>query len=55
MGARIEAVSGVAPKLTPGGRGEFTVWVDGEQVAAKAGVIWPDEAETAARVAAALG
>ena len=55
MGARIETVAGIAPKLTPGGRGEFTIWVDGVQVAGKSGVSWPDEAETAARVAAALG
>jgi hypothetical protein len=41
--------------LTRGGRGEFTVWVDGAQVAGKVGVVWPDEADTAERVAAALG
>ncbi|MBZ0231250.1 MAG: Rdx family protein [Deltaproteobacteria bacterium] len=31
--------------LTPGGRGEYTVWVDGEKVADKAGGDFPTERE----------
>jgi predicted Rdx family selenoprotein len=35
VAALIEDQLGVAVTITPGAKGEFTVWVDGEKVAAK--------------------
>lgn len=32
MAARFKKQYGVETKLTPGGRGEFTIWVDGAKV-----------------------
>ena len=39
----IKNVLGTEVTLTPGGRGEYTVWVDGAKVADKAGGDFPSE------------
>lgn len=41
--------------LTEGGRGEFTVWVDGKEVAHKVGDIFPEDEDVAVAVSKALG
>jgi len=41
--------------LTPGGRGEYTVWVDGRKVADKSGGEFPTEAEVVTAVTNAAG
>jgi predicted Rdx family selenoprotein len=45
----------VETKLTPGGRGEFTVWVNGQKIAEKDSSGFPPEKEVVAKVGAALG
>jgi predicted Rdx family selenoprotein len=46
----IKNVLGVETTLTPGGRGEYTVWVDGAKVADKAGGDFPTEVEVVTAV-----
>ncbi len=41
--------------LTPGDRGEYTVWLDGKKIADKAGGNFPTEAEVVAAAKSAMG
>lgn len=41
--------------LTPGGRGEYTVWVDGQKVADKTGGEFPSESDVVTAVQGAMG
>lgn len=41
MAAELQQEFGVDTKLVPGGRGEFSVWLDGVCVAAKTGDTYP--------------
>jgi hypothetical protein len=50
----IKNVLGIDVKLTPGGRGEYTVWVDGKKVADKAGGDFPTEREVVSAVQGAM-
>lgn len=43
MAESIKTHFGLETTLTPGGRGEFTVWVDGKTVVAKEGDDFPLE------------
>jgi hypothetical protein len=43
MAESIKTHFGLETTLTPGGRGEFTVWVNGKTVAAKQGDEFPPE------------
>ena len=52
--ARRTSGSGMETTLKPGGRGEYTVWVDGAKVADKAGGDFPTEREVVAAVQAAI-
>jgi predicted Rdx family selenoprotein len=50
----IKSVLGVETTLTPGGRGEYTVWVDGAKVADKAGGDFPSERDVVTAVQSAM-
>lgn len=54
MAASITQATGEAVDLVGGGRGEFSVWVDGEAVAKKSIFGFPAEDELVRDVAAAL-
>ena len=45
MAALIKQDAGADTDLEPGGRGEFSVWVDGEKIAEKSSRGFPGEAE----------
>lgn len=53
MAAALRKEFGIEATLTPGGRGEFTVWLDGAKIADKARGDFPTEAEVVAAVRAA--
>ena len=53
MAAAITEATGQAVTLEPGDRGEFTVWVGDQVVAAKSWEGFPEAEVVAARVAAA--
>ena len=54
MAATIQDELGLSVTLEEGGRGEFTLWVDGEVVAKKSMHGFPDPAECVAAVRARL-
>ena len=54
MAALIKQQSGIEAELIEGGRGEFTVWVDGKTVASKDTTGFPDDEEAVAAVQRAL-
>jgi hypothetical protein len=53
VAAALEQALGLAVTLTPGGRGEFTVWLDGKKIADKVRGEFPTEAEVVAAARAA--
>ena len=55
MAARITETTGEAVAIVSGGRGEFSVWVDGRVVAKKSMFGFPSEDEVLRSTAAALG
>ncbi len=54
MAALIKKESGADTDLEPGGRGEFTVWVDGKKVAEKGMRGFPPETDLIQTVKSAL-
>ena len=54
MAALIKQAAGLDTDLEPGGRGEFSVWVDGVKIAEKSRTGFPPEAAVVASVQAAL-
>lgn len=54
MAALIQRRTGANPELIEGGRGEFTVWVDGMVVAKKTPDGFPTDEEAVAGVVGAL-
>lgn len=54
MAALIKQSLGADSELEPGGRGEFTVWVDGHKVAEKSRSGFPADQTLLASVGAAL-
>jgi len=56
VAAALEQATGVRAALVSGGRGEFTVWVDGARVLDKAELgDFPSDEQAVAAVAAARG
>lgn len=55
MAALITQSLGADTDLVPGGRGEFTVWVDGKKVAEKSRSGFPSEPAVVEAVRQALG
>lgn len=54
MAALIKDSLGVESDLEPGGRGEFTVWVDGNKIAEKSRTGFPADAALLQAVTTAL-
>ena len=54
MAAVIKKATGLDAELTPGGRGEFSVWVDGTKVVEKTRTGFPSDAAALAAVRSAL-
>lgn len=54
MAALIKASLGTDSDLEPGGRGEFTVWVDGNKVAEKSRTGFPADSSLIQAVKSAL-
>jgi predicted Rdx family selenoprotein len=54
VAALIKQAVSLDTDLEPGGRGEFTVWVDGVKIAEKSRTGFPSEAAVLASVQAAL-
>ncbi|MND04151.1 hypothetical protein D3C83_242950 [compost metagenome] len=54
MAALIKQDAGVDTDVEPGGRGEFTVWVDGKKVAEKSSKGFPADADLLQSVKSAL-
>jgi len=54
VAALIKQDAGVDTDVEPGGRGEFTVWVDGKKIAEKSMKGFPSEPEVLEKVKAAL-
>jgi hypothetical protein len=54
VAALIEQETGAAAAVEPGGRGEFSVWVDGSKVAEKSSRGFPIDADVVAAVKQAL-
>jgi hypothetical protein len=54
VAARIKQDVGVDAEITPGARGEFSVWVGDQCVAQKSKTGFPEEAEAVAAVRQAL-
>ena len=55
MAAQIKDTLGVDTAVEPGGRGEFSVWVDDKKVAEKSRSGFPDEKTVVETVRTALG
>jgi len=55
VASALKQAFGVEPTLVSGGRGEFTVWLDGRKIADKVHGEFPTEAEVVAAARAALG
>jgi hypothetical protein len=55
VAALIRERLGLEPRLVEGGRGEFTVWVDGERVAQKDASGFPSDDEILAAVGRRAG
>lgn len=54
MAALIKQQLKLEADLTPGGRGEFTVWLDGKKIVEKSRTGFPTEAKIIEAVTAAL-
>lgn len=54
MAAAIQQQTGIAPEITPGNRGEFSIWVGDRQVAQKDRHGFPDDPAILAAVRQAL-
>jgi hypothetical protein len=54
VAAVIKKATGLDAEITPGGRGEFSVWVDGAKVVEKTRTGFPSEDAALAAVTAAL-
>lgn len=55
MAAKLKKVYGADTKLTSGGRGEFTLWVDGVKAFDKDHGDFPTDAQAVAAVEAVVG
>jgi hypothetical protein len=55
VAALIKSTTGLETELVVGGRGEFTVWVDGRRVAEKTADGFPEDQQAASAVQQAVG